>query len=244
MTTTEEFVALDQDDPEREATTSVSLFEGDEGGLEFPERRALVMLLKQRFISARTHPRDWRALTENERLIRSRLNDLFLELHVDPVREVAWKRQAVPESGPRFPTLLYDAAWSREETVVLVHLRDRFRAATAAGEERVYVDREDLVEYVAGFRPSHATDEAGDEKRARSAVSTVNKAGLLIGAPTDDRFEVSEAIESLLPLELLKELLVTLQHTNDPEAPAEDPLFEGFEPAEPEAVDHDEEGRP
>jgi hypothetical protein len=243
---TEEFVALDQDDPEREATTSVSLFEGDEGGLEFPERRALVMLLKQRFISARTHPRDWQALVENERLVRSRLNDLFLELHVDRVREVAWKRQAVPETGPRFPTLLYDAAWSREETVVLVHLRDRFRAATAAGEERVYVDREDVVEYVAGFRPAHATDVAGDEKRARSAVSTINRAGLLIGAPTDDRFEISEAIESLLPLELLKELLVTLQRTNDPgSGPAEDPLFAGFEPPErePDAEDDDEEGR-
>src|SRR5512139_3294181 len=212
----EEFAALDPDDPERETTTSVSLFEGDEGGLEYAERRALVTLLKQRFISARTHPKDWRALTENERLIRSRLNDLFLELQIDPVREVAWKRQAASETGQKFPTLLYDAAWSREETVVLVHLRDRFRAATAAGEERVFVDRDDIVEYVAGFRPAHATDVSGDDKRARNAVSSVNKAGLLIGSPTDHRFEISEAIESLLPLELLKELLVSLQQTNEP----------------------------
>ena len=223
-----EFVALDLDDPEREATTSVSLFEGDEGGLEYAERRALVALLKQRFISARTHPKDWRALTENVRVIRSRLNDLFLELQIDPVREVAWKRQAVPETGQKFPTLLYDAAWSREETVVLVHLRDRFRAATAAGEERVYVDREDVVEYVAGFRPAHATDVSCDEKRARNAVSSVNKAGLLIGSPGDDRFEISEAIESLLPLDLLKELLVSLQQTNESTtAPETQDLFGG-----------------
>lgn len=235
-----EFTALDPDDPEREATSSVSLFEGDEGGLEYAERRALVTLLRQRFISARTHPRDWRAVTENERLIRSRLNDLFLELQIDPVREVAWKRQAVSETGQKFPTLLYDAAWSREETVVLVHLRDRFRAATTAGEERVFVDREDVVEYVAGFRPAHATDVAGDQKRARNAVSSVNKAGLLIGSPTDERFEISEAIESLLPLETLKELLVSLRRTNDPEtAPAEDPLFESEQPA-PEDQDEQE----
>ena len=234
--------ALDPDDPEREATTSVSLFEGDEGGLEYAERRALVTLLKQRFISARTHPKDWRALTENERVIRARLNDLFLELQVDPVREVAWKRQAVSETGQKFPTLLYDAAWSREETVVLVHLRDRFRAATAAGEERVFVDREDIVDYVAGFRPAHATDESGDEKRARNAVVNVNKAGLLIGSPTDHRFEISEAIESLLPLELLQELLVSLRRTNDPTAVPDDALFEGFaaEPAQP-ADGQDEE---
>lgn len=194
--------------------TSVSLWEGDEGGLEYAQRQALVTLLKQRFISARTHPRDWQVLVEHERVLRSRLNDLFLDLQIDRGREVAWKRQAVPETGGRFPTLLYDAAWSREETIVLIHLRDRLRAAAAAGESRVFVDREDLVAYVASFRPAHATDESGDEKRARNAVTSLVKAGLLIGGPTDDRYEISEAVEPLLPLELLQELLEALRRAN------------------------------
>jgi hypothetical protein len=209
----------DQDD--LPAEDSVSLFEGDEGGLEYAQRHALVTLLKQRFISARTHPRDWRVLVEHERLIRSRLNDLFLELQVDPVREVAWKRQATSEAGGRFPTLLYDAAWSREETLVLVHLRDRLRAGLASGDARVFVDREDLVDYVASFRPPHATDIAGDEKRARNAVASVAKSGLLIGSGADDRFEISEAVEPLLPLELLQELLAALQRANSADAPPE-----------------------
>ncbi|WP_134768435.1 DUF4194 domain-containing protein [Nocardioides sp. 1609] len=193
---------------------SVSLFEGDEGGLEHAQRHALVTLLKQRFISARTHPRDWQVLLDHERVLRSRLNDLFLDLAVDRTREVAWKRQAVSETGSRFPTLLYDAAWSREETLVLVHLRDRLRAGHAGGDARVHVDREDVVAYVETFRPPHATDEAGDEKRARAAVATVVKSGLLIGAVGDDRYEISEAVEPLLPLELLQELLEALREAN------------------------------
>ena len=209
--------------------TSVSLFEGDEGGLEYAQRHALVTLLKQRFISARTHPRDWQVLVENERVIRSRLNDLFLDLQVDPTREVAWKRQATSETASRFPTLLHDTAWSREETLVLVHLRDRLRAGLASGDARVYIDREDIVEYVASFRPGHATDEAGDEKRARNAVSSVIKAGLLIGSASEDRYEISEAVEPLLPLELLQELLEALQRANGSEvepAAQDDDLFE------------------
>jgi hypothetical protein len=209
--------------------TSVSLWEGDEGGLEYAQRQALVALVKQRFISARTHPRDWQVLVEHERVLRSRLNDLFLDLAIDRTREVAWKRQAVSETGSRFPTLLYDAAWSREETLVLVHLRDRLRAGQAGGDARVFVDREDVVEYVASFRPAHATDEAGDEKRARNAVVNVNKAGLLIGAPGDDRYEISEAVESLLPLELLTDLLEALQRANAAEVPAEAAEAELFE---------------
>ena len=193
---------------------SVSLFEGDEGGLEYAQRQALVSLLKQRFISARTHPRDWQVLVENERVFRSRLNDLFLDLQVDRAREVAWKRQAQAEGGGRFPTLLHDTAWSREETLVLVHLRDRLRAGLAGGDARVYVDRDDLLDYVASYRPTHATDESGDEKRARNAVVSVAKAGLLIATAAEDRFEISEAVEPLLPLELLQELLEALQKAN------------------------------
>ncbi len=200
---------------------SFSLFEGDEGGLEYAQRRALVTLLKQRFISARTHPRDWSVLVEHERLIRSRLNDLFLELQVDRDREVAWKRQATSETGGRFPTMLYDAAWSREETLVLVHLRDRLRAGVASGDARVFVDREDIVGYVASFRPSHATDVAGDDKRARNAITSVVKAGLLIGTGSEERFEISEAVEPLIPLELLQELLEALVAANAGDVPAE-----------------------
>ncbi|MDN4161780.1 DUF4194 domain-containing protein [Nocardioides abyssi] len=210
---------------------SVSLWEGDEGGLEQAQRQALVTLLKQRFVSARTHPRDWQVLVEHERVLRSRLNDLFLDLAIDRDREVAWKRQASPETGGRFPTLLYDAAWSREETIVLVHLRNRLRAGAAAGEARVFVDREDLLEHVAGFRPPHATDESGDEKRARNAVAGLVKAGLLIAGEHEDRFEVSEAVEPLLPLELLHELLDSLRRANaEPQAEdeADEPLDAGL----------------
>jgi hypothetical protein len=203
---------LDLDD------ASVSLWEGDEGGLEHAQRLALVTLLKQRFISARTHPRDWRTLVEHERVLRSRLNDLFLDLQIDRASEVAWKRQATSETGSRFPTLLYDAAWSREETMVLVHLRDRLRAGLSGGDARVFIDREDIVEYVASFRPAHATDEAGDEKRARNAVLNIVKSGLLIATSTDDRYEISEAVEPLLPIDLLQELLAALLHANGSEA--------------------------
>ncbi|WP_204164383.1 DUF4194 domain-containing protein [Nocardioides daejeonensis] len=195
--------------------TSVSLFEGDEGGLEFAQRQALVTLLKQRFISARTHPRDWQTLVEHERVLRSRLNDLFLDLAIDRTREVAWKRQASSETGGRFPTLLHDTAWSREETIVLVHLRDRLRSGLASGDARVYIDRDDILDHIESFRPAHATDEAGDEKRARNAVLGIQKAGLLIGTAAEDRFEISEAIEPLLPLELLRDLLEALRAANE-----------------------------
>lgn len=236
------------EDEEVEATdfdqTSVSLFEGDEGGLEYAQRHALVTLLKQRFISSRTHRRDWAVLMDHERAIRSRLNELFLDLQIDRRREVAWKRQANSETGGRFPTMLHDTPWSREETLVLVHLRDRLRAGYNSGDTRVFIDRDDIGEYVASFRPAHATDEAGDERRATAAVASIVRSGLLIGAVGDDRFEISEAVEPLLPLELLQELFEALQKANSGEVPDEpdEELFDDG-PIESEAVKAGEEQR-
>jgi hypothetical protein len=214
----------DVDDPDRESTSGVALFEGDEGGLEGDQRRVLVALLKQRFITARTHPKEWRVLTRNLRPIQARLNDMFLELRIDIDREVAYKRQVQPEgSGRTYPTLLYDAPWGREDTVLLVYLRARFRSEQAAGAGRVFVDREDMLEFVEQHRPGHATDQAGDTKRAVKAIESLCKAGLLLGPAGADRFEISNAIEVLMPMDKLTELLTWLRQQNgSPETGAHD----------------------
>jgi Domain of unknown function (DUF4194) len=199
------------DADEMEPTLTLSLFEGDEGGLTLPQRRALVALVKHRFISARTHPQEWKVVSVNPRPLRSRLNDMFLDLVISPDHEVAYKRQVVPEAGGRFPTLLHDTAWGREDTVLLVFLRMRYRNERASGADRVFVDRADIREYVQQHRPAHATDVAGDLRRVDRAVEAVFRAGLLIGRSDGERFEISNAIEVLLPLQKLQQLLTWLR---------------------------------
>jgi hypothetical protein len=207
------------DDPDRELSSSVALFEGDEGGLEMAQRRVLVAIVKHRFITADSHPKEWRALLMNPRLIRSRLNDLFLELHLDVDRQVAFKRQATPEGGGRFPTLLYDTAWTREETILLVFLRARSRADEAAGVPKTFVDRIGMLEHITSLRPPHATDQAGDARRAVKAIESLLRAGLLIGAIAAERFELSRAVDVVLPLERLTALLDWLENENAGTAP-------------------------
>jgi hypothetical protein len=197
-----------------EPSSTLALFAGDDGGLDLGQRKALVALLKQRFISARTDGPEWRALVENPRPIQARLNDLFMELHLDTEREVAYKRQVTPEGGGRFPTLLHDIAWGREDTLLLVYLRDRFRGEQAAGNDRVYVDRDDMLEFIAAHRPDRATDQASDAKRAGKAIETVYKSGLLLGPSAGDRFEIPAAIEVLLSMEKLHELLAWVREQN------------------------------
>lgn len=213
----EEFPDLEEDE-ERESTSTLSLFEGDEGALLYAQRQALVHLIKEPFISAQTHPREWRTVVDNPRPIQSRLNDMFMVLVLDPRREVAFKRQAIPEGGRRrFPTLFYDQAWPREETIVLLCLRLRFHTEQAAAAGRAFVNRVDIHDYVARFRPPHATDKVADRGRVERAIDKVYKTGLLIGRKTGERFEIARAIEVVMPLASLTELLGWLRQEISPD---------------------------
>lgn len=206
----------DWDAGDRDSTESTSLFEGDEGDLTLAQRRCLLTLLKHRFITAVSHPKDWRVLLDSRTAISKRLNEMFLTLHLDTDREVAFKRQATSEGGGRFPTLLHDTEWPREETVLMVYLRTRARADEASGAQVTYVERADMLEHLAAMRPVGANDASGDSRKAHRAIESLHRAGLLLGKVTGDTFALSPALDALLPLERLNELLTWLREQNTP----------------------------
>jgi hypothetical protein len=191
-----------------------SLWDGDEGTLTGKQRDALVVILKHEYISTDTHPIEFKTLVETSGPIRSMLNNLYLDLHIDAVREIAYKRPARGE-GKKFRTILYDTSYNREETLLLVFLREQFRAQGAAGATHVFVDSADMQEYVARFRPAHDTDEAGGQRKVENAIASLRKSKLITQAPSgEDRFQISRAIETLLPLQRLKTLLEALREQN------------------------------
>lgn len=199
-------VAGDFEEDDHLEESSLALWEGDRGGMSLAQRRTFLALLKHRFITAEKHPQEWRTLLESTELIWGRLNDLFLELHLDTHRQVAFKRQAAPKvSGRSFPTLLHNTAYSREETILLTYLRMKFRSDAASGQ--VFVDRDELLEYVAGFRPGSATDESLDTRKTVNAIENIRKAGVLVAKAAGERFLVSPVIEVLVTKEKFEELL-------------------------------------
>ncbi|SHY07415.1 Uncharacterised protein [Mycobacteroides abscessus subsp. abscessus] len=211
-------------EPDRleDPTSAGPVFDGDTGTTGINIRRTLVSLLKKRYISAEQHPTDWKILAENEDLIRSRLHELFVDLVIDRTYHVAYKRQAVPEGGTQpFPTLLHDQAYTREETILLVKLRMLLRGNTIGGA--VFVDRQDLIDDVASYRPPDATNHSRDEKAAKSAVENLERLGLLQKTAEPDRFRISPVVEVLMSVSHLTELLDWLadNRTNDTTDPDE-----------------------
>ncbi|MGK9147032.1 DUF4194 domain-containing protein [Plantibacter flavus] len=216
--------AAGADADELDDRESFALFEGDTGRLDGAQRRALLALLKHRYVSPALHPTEWRTILDAEDLLRSRLNDLFLELAVDRTAEVAFKRQASSESGRRpFPTLLHDTAYTREETILLVYLRTRLRTEQANGARAAIVEHDELLGFVASFRPEHATDRARDDGRVERAIEKLLTARVLLRTKDQRRHRIASVVETLLPLERLQELLEWLE-TQTAVEPATDAL--------------------
>jgi hypothetical protein len=206
-----------------------AVFDGDDGALTFPQRICLITLLKRHYITAAAHPSEWRTLIADEQLIKSRLNDLLLDLRVDRDLEVAYKVQVRSEEERRFPPLLQATRFRREETLLLVFLRSRYRSDRQAGEQRVYVDREEMLEHVGRFRPAAATDITGDLGRADRAVTRLAEYQLLLpttGAVRDEetRFEIAPIIEPLLPVERLRQVVDQLAAKNSGETQEDDEI--------------------
>lgn len=186
--------------------STLALFSGDDGTLGLEQRRALVSLLRNKFVSAAGNPTEWRVIREHSQLIKSRLNDMFLDLHLDLQHEVAYKRKVVSDAGADFPTLLQDTSYTREETICLVFLRHRYRTEQQAGHDDVTVERSEVLEYIKMYRPPHATDRSRDNSRAEKAIDSMIAAKVLTRTNDADRLRISSVIAVLLPLARLAEL--------------------------------------
>lgn len=193
-------VAMEEDPDE--------LFAGDRGVLDSEVRRVLVRLLQRRFLLADKNRGDWAVLLEHQHTVESRLNDLFLRLVVDRDRGVAYKQQ-VRSDELDIPILLRDEAYTRAETLVLVHLRTVYQRESTAGEESPRVDVEDVEQTVMTYFADTDGDTARRQKMIRSALSRLRQEGV-VDEESEGRYRITPLVEIVLSSERLRELVAWL----------------------------------
>lgn len=205
------------EEPDDERLSPVE-FDGDSGTLHPDARAALVALLNNRFITAAEDAKVWKGLTAHRADIRSRLNDMYLDLEYDARYEVAFKVQVRNVDSTRtFPPLLRAMTWTREQTVVLVHVRAAHRNQTVAGAARALVSASDIQAFALSVRPSTATDLHMDAGRVSRAIDAVAATGLLEKTKEEGVYVISPVIERLMSVSKLRELLtfLTSEETSD-----------------------------
>lgn len=201
-----------EDTPTGAAGTSpagdAGLFPGDTGQLPMDTRRVLVVLLLGPALDAQRQTKLWPVLLRDERVLRSRLHELFLELVVDHEQRVAFTRQVVDETAD-VPVLLRKAALTFVQSALLLYLRQQLTQADARGE-RAVVSLEEMREQLRVFERDHSVDKAKSDRQANNAVEKAVQLNLIRRLRgEDDRYEVSPALKLLFPAEQVQVLTET-----------------------------------
>ncbi|GAC56646.1 hypothetical protein GOHSU_12_00360 [Gordonia hirsuta DSM 44140 = NBRC 16056] len=177
------------------ASESVGHYPGDLGTLAPASRRALVQLLKGPLITSARHPEIWRTVIADQRLLRSRLADVFLDLVIDDENEIAFTRPADTGDAVAAPVVLRTERLTFMDTVMLLALRQLLLRAQPG--ERVIVDRDEIAEQLEIYRRRADTDPAGFRRRINASWSKLTKYSLLSSTTTEDRMEISPVVRQL-----------------------------------------------
>jgi hypothetical protein len=171
-------------------------------------RRVLVHLLLGPALDAQRQTKLWPVLLRDERVLRSRLHELFLELVVDREQRVAFTRQVVDEAAD-VPVLLRKAALTFVQSALVLFLRQQLTQADARGE-RAVVSLEEMREHLRVFERDQSVDRAKFERQAANAVEKAAQLNLIRRLRgEDERYEVSPALKLLFPAEQVRALTET-----------------------------------
>lgn len=196
-------IAVAEEVTEGDTLGLVELWEGDLGTLQEQSRRALLTLLKGPYLSGRDNPRLWTALVADTNAIRSRLNDLFLDLVVDPHEEFAYTVR--PERAENdAPNALRTEKMSFIDTAMLLVLRQL--TLTSDTEGRLIVGKDEVYDALSIYRTA---DQVTFRGNLNAAWGRMHAKYRLLHKVEDDRSEVSPMVRYLVDEDRVKSLMET-----------------------------------
>lgn len=187
-------------EPVAESDSGPRLWPEDLGTLHEASRRALLEIIRGPYLSGQRRPALWAALMADERAIRSRLHDLFLDLVIDPVDEFAFARK-VRTVEVDVPSAMRTESLNFLDTAMLLVLRQLLLAAP--GEQRVIVGQDEVYERLAVYRTG---DETAFQRSLNGAwTRMVNKLRVL-HTIEEGRAEISPVVKFILDHDLVRTL--------------------------------------
>ncbi len=187
------------------------LWPGDRGTLQEQSRRALLALIKGPYLSGRNSPRLWTALVADTDAIRSRLNDVFLDLVMDPLEEFAYTVRPRNADG-EIPSALRAEKMSFIDTAMLLVMRQL--TLSAAPGERLIVGKDELSDALSIYRTS---DAVTFQKNVNAAWTRMHRKYRLLHTVGTDRSEISPMVRHLVGEDRVKALTAAYQALAAPE---------------------------
>lgn len=186
---------------ERTDAPPTALWSGDTGVLSEQSRRALLELIKGPYLAGSKSSALWSALLVDEKAIRSRLHDLFLDLVVDRIGEFAFVRNVSTDERD-VPKTVRSQSLTFLDTAMLLVLRQMLLAGEADG--RVIVGQDDVFEQLRVYRTPDRDEQDFDRRLNSSWQNMKNKLRVIHQAGTEDRAEISPVLRLIVDAEQIQ----------------------------------------
>jgi hypothetical protein len=172
-----------------------ALWDGDTGVLSEQSRRALLELIKGPYLAGSKSSALWSALLVDEKAIRSRLHELFLDLVVDRIGEFAFVRNVSTDERD-VPKTVRSQSLTFLDTAMLLVLRQMLLAGEADG--RVIVGQDDVFEQLRVYRTADRDEQDFDRRLNSSWQNMKNRLRVIHQAGTEDRAEISPVLRLIV----------------------------------------------
>lgn len=148
------------------------LFPEDTGTCPLGVRHAIAALIKRRYISADEDKVAWEGLMSNPELVRSRLADALLLLRINMQIGIALAQQVEFEDDTipyKIKSINY---FNNIQSVLMCQLVTKYFATTAAGQSLVWIEEEEMYEYMTRLFED-TPDVAASQTAMKNAISSM-----------------------------------------------------------------------
>lgn len=181
--------------------------------LDAAGRQAPVNLVKGPALDGQRQGQLWATVVRQEKLLRSRLAELYLDLVISHDDKVAFCRPLGEEDEEPHPTLLRRVSLTYLQSALALYLRDLLAQAQTRGEDRVVVDLQEILDHLQVFRKPGDFDESKFTKAVQKAIDQFKNYSLLrTQEATPDRWEISPALRLIFSVDQVQALEQAYTH--------------------------------
>ena len=175
-------------DPAQDVPAESPFGPNDAGTLRPETRQVLVKLVQGPSVQRDRNPNLWPALENDERVIRQRLGDMFLELVINREEGIAFVRNLRTDED--VPKVVRSTPLTLIDTALVLFLRERLLRA----DGRAFVGRDEIDDYLSVYGPVTGTNAVLLNKRVNASVKKMKENNVLRPTDEDGRFEISPVL--------------------------------------------------
>lgn len=181
------------------------LFPEDTGTCPLEVRHAIAALIKRRYISADEDKTAWEGLMSDPDLVRSRLADALLLLKLDKRAGIALAQQVELEDDTvpyKIKSINY---FNNVQSLLMCQLVTKYFATTAAGQNLVWIEEEEMRETMARLFED-APDLAASDAAMKGAIGAMVRNGYL-KEYVDGRYQIMPIVGVVYTLDEIRSVL-------------------------------------